>query len=248
MGSCVSYISDSSHIGGLITGVPWFGAATIALSVSLVVIVFNYRSAGFHDGKPIPLLVVLKKDLKLSQAENAKKDAIIQYLLNFMVRNLTLAEHDAEKDRVTKKVFKDGIEELVSSIKDAIFTLSITNVGGIRPRDESRRCSEGPNDEIVETGDLIDLLSSNDETENTKLTEEDTTLLEELYDDMSDFEAVTANTLRSSSSNSFDSGFSESSYIVRFANCDPAHDFCGGIEHAGKVISLFSDSIIELMG
>ena len=83
----------------------------------------------------------------------------------------------------------------------------------------SRHSYSQAKDEIS-TQNLIDLLDGSQESGISKLTEEDTTLMEEFSEDLSEAEGVENTTPDSSLNRSFGSEFEESSYIVRFADAD----------------------------
>ncbi|CAF9908534.1 MAG: hypothetical protein ALECFALPRED_004667 [Alectoria fallacina] len=178
-------------------------------------------------------LAALKKDLQISRAGNTNKEAVIQYLLQSSVSNARVKQTTVQLkeqflilktaiDRTTKE--NEEIKDKLSKVEDTIFALSAPSVPNSRPQSTSTSFSSRsdfpPKGELA-TENLIDLLGCSQEADSAKLMEEDTTLLEEFYEDGSDIEGVFKNTTPDPSLHQFsDSEFEGSSYIVHFADSD----------------------------
>ena len=178
-------------------------------------------------------LAALQKDLQISRAENTNKEAIIQYLLSSSVNNTRVREITVKlkeqlrvlktaNDRITKE--KEEIEGKLGNAKNTISALTtpgvFSSVAQSTSTSFSSRSDSPPKSEPV-TEDLIDLLDCSQESGSQKLVEDDTTLLDDFYEEESDVERVLKNTTPDQSLHqSSDSEFEGSSYIVRFANSD----------------------------
>lgn len=178
-------------------------------------------------------LAALEKDLQFSRAGNTNKEAVIKYLLQSSVSNARVKQTTVQLkeqliilrtaiDRTTKE--NEEIKDKLRKVEDAISALSTSTVPSSRPQSTatsfSSRSGFPPKSELV-TEDLIDLLACSQEADSAKLMDEDTTLLEEFYEDGSDIEGVFKNTTPDQSLHQFsDSDFEGSSYIVHFADND----------------------------
>lgn len=176
-------------------------------------------------------LGALEKDLQLSRAESTNKEAVIQFLLHSNVSNARVEETIVKLkdqllvlkrtiDRTNKE--NEEIKIKLSKVEDNVFALSTPSVPNARPESTSTsfssRSDSPPKSESV-AEDLIDLLGCSHESDSARLTEEDTTLLDESYEDESDIEEAFPNTTPDQSLHqSSDSELEGCSYIVRFAN------------------------------
>lgn len=150
----------------------------------------------------ISRLVLLEKDLQLAHADNIKKDAIIHYLL-YTRGTEPVLDNDAQKlkqeiSSLEKKIARyeeefQSIKTQLSRALDIIFTLSagkvdydgsqLFSVSGLS------RC-KAPHNPIPRVEDLIDLSNFGKEPVELTAPDEDTTLLEDNFDDLSDTETV----------------------------------------------------------
>ena len=199
------------------------------------------RPVGPPPGRSIPIaivnlstrLAVLERDYQNSQTENSKKEAAIQYLLHSKVGQGPSEKEIAELgDQVSSlkernsELTKDA-EQLRSQLQqalDIIFTLSTPIAAGFTPQSAQsydRDCVKGSKTasvDPVENNDLINLLECVEEYSDAKLNGEETTVLEDDYDDLSDDGIEVGKTARDQSlSQSFSSDLTdESSYNHRF--------------------------------
>ena len=176
-------------------------------------------------------LTALEKDLEISRVGNTNKEAVIQYLLQSSVSNARFKETTvklkeqlivlkATIDRIYKQ--NDEIKDKLGRAEDTISALSTSNF--LDSKSTSKSCStrsEFPPTSDVMTEDLIDLMGCSQESDSVKLTGEDTTLIDGLYEDQSDIEGVSENTTPDQSLHqSSDADFEGSSYIVHFSDSD----------------------------
>ncbi|KAK4690350.1 hypothetical protein P7C71_g6422, partial [Lecanoromycetidae sp. Uapishka_2] len=153
------------------------------------------RQAAAGDPDLITRFFLLEKDLQLAQAEITKKEAVIQYLLYSKLDRPT-PDQDAEK------------------LKRVIFSLTEKIAVYEEHFDQGREATEIVADKAE---DLIDLSVSGEASEGAKVLEEDTTLLEDSYDDLSDSEEPLGNSMPATNlADSFSSDRTEdSTYAVR---------------------------------
>lgn len=196
-------------------------------------------------------LTALEKDLKISQAGNIEKEAVIQYLLQSSVTNTRVKESTIKLkeqllllkttiDQNNKE--NEEIKDKLGKAEDTIFALSRRSVLNSRSQSTSTSfssCSDSlPKSEVV-TEDLIDLSGCSQESDSAKLTEEDTTLLDDIYDDKLDIEDIKTDTAPGQPSheshNSLDSEFQDFPYLVHFADNDEEDISKEGDEHMIKV-------------
>lgn len=194
---------------------------------------------GNGDAASLPIidlcthLGALEKDLEICRAENTNKEAVIQYLLQSSVDN-TCVKETIEKLKGQLLVLKtiinrtnketDKNRDRLGKVEDSIYALSTPSVPSPRPDSTSTSfssCSEcSPNSGVV-AEDLIDLLDCSQESDIAKLMGEDTTLLDESYEDESDIEGVFKSTTPDQSLyQSFASEFEGHPYITHFADSD----------------------------
>ena len=182
-------------------------------------------------------LAAMEKDIRVSQAENKNKESVIDYLLQTNVRNASVNGSTAKLqgqllalraaiEQTHKEVGE--IKEKLGKAEDAIITLSALNAPGSRSQSistsSSNRSDPPPKSEAV-SGNLIDLLDCSQDfsqdSSHAKAVEEDTTLLDNYYEEDLEIEGVLKNTIRDQSiPQSSDSEFEGSSYIVRFTDSD----------------------------
>ena len=178
-------------------------------------------------------LTALEKDLKISQAGNIDKEAIIQYLLQSRVSDARVKESTMKLkeqllhlktsiDRNHKE--NEEIKDKLGKAEETIYALSRRSVLNSRPHSTSKSFSsrsDSPSKSEVVTEDLIDLSGCSEESDSAKLTKEDTTLLDDFYEDDSDTQAVSKSTMPGHSLHRLsDSEFEGSSYIFRFSDSD----------------------------
>ncbi len=206
-----------SHHPGL--AVPAFGTAA------------GYPTAGPQIDL-ITRLFLLEKDLQIAQAENTKKEAVIQYLLNSKVSHPivedkagTLKEEISSLKEKNARYEKDfqRIRSRLRKTLDTIFVLSTAKTisDGSRSSPVSGPCcTKAPETVTIKAEDLIDLSGSGEDIGGTKDSEEDTTLLDDSYDDLSEFEGPLENAQPVSNlTNLFSSDSTEdSAYIRHFIN------------------------------
>ena len=170
-------------------------------------------------------LAAIEKDIQVSQAENKNKESIIDYLLQTNVRNASVNGSTAKLQgqlralraaiEQTHKEVRE-IKDKLEKAEDAIIALSTLNAPGSRTQSISTNRSYPP-----PSGDLIDLLDCTQDSSYAKAVEEETTLLDDYYEDDSETEGVLKNTIRDQlKPQPFDSEFEGSSYIVRFTDSD----------------------------
>ena len=178
-------------------------------------------------------LAALEKDLQIFRTGNVDKEAVIQHLLKSSVNNARAQEvtvkikEQLRELKTTNDQLKKENEEIKAKLRraeDTIFALSTPTVPNSRSQSISAsltsRSGFRPKSELV-TEDLIDLLGCSQASDSAKLVEEDSTLLDDFYEDELEIEGFFKNTTPDESLQpSFDSETIESSYIVRFANTD----------------------------
>ena len=196
-------------------------------------------------------LTALEKDLKISQVGNSEKEAVIQYLLQSSVSNARDKESTIKLkeqllllkttiDQVNKE--NEEIKDKLGKAKDIIFALSRRSILNSRSQSTSTSFSSGsdsPPKSGVVTEDLIDLSGCSQESDSAKLTEEDTTLLDEIYNDKLNTADATSDTTSAQSPheshNSLDSEFQDFPYLVHFADNDDEDSSKEGDERITKV-------------
>ena len=195
-------------------------------------------------------LALLEKDYQNSQAENANKEAVIQYLLHSKVGDEPSDNKAADlgeevlslKERISE-LNEDG-KQLRSQLQqalDIIFTTPTPITAGFAAQSSPTNDEDGSkttNIDVVKTHDLIDLLDCVEGSADAKLSGEDTTLLDDYHDDVSSIGEEPAKTAADQSlSQSLSSDLREdSSYIHHFvrdeSNVNPHED----VEKAAPVL------------
>lgn len=169
-------------------------------------------------------LFLLEKDLQIVQAENIKKEAVIQYLLNTKLAK-SIPDHHAEelkkiilslKEKITVyKGYFDKSRNKLRRGRDAILASGTPNVDTDSNGSSSTSgfdCSKASQNLIVKAEDLIDLSELGEDSAAARTSEEDTTLLEDSYDDLSDSENSLGEAAPVSNMvNAFSSGITEDS-------------------------------------
>ena len=187
-------------------------------------------------------LALLERDYQNSQAENAKKEAVIQYLLHSKVDDEPSNNKAADlrdevlslKERISE-LNEDGkqLRSQFQQVLDLIFTLPTPITAGFAAQSaptNDRDGSKTTNVDVVKTNDLIDLLDCVEGSADAKLSGEDTTLLDDYHDDVSSIGEEPAKTAADQSlSKSLSSDLIEdSSYIHHFvrdeSNVNPHED------------------------
>ena len=209
-------------------------------------------------------LATLEKDLQISQAGNANKDAVIQYLLQSSVSNarvnedtISLKEQLLFLKTTIGRMDKDNeeIKDRLQKAEDVIFAVATPSNSNSRPQSASTSfssCSDFPAKSGVVTDDLIDLLGCSHESEIAKCKEEETTLLDEDYEDDLETEGEFNNTTPDQSLHlSFDTEFEGPSYITHFADSDEdakpqnAVEVSGEVMHQGACVIQIADRIFD---
>ena len=190
--------------------------------------------ASLHPMDLCTRLVALEKELQISQAENAKKEAVIQYLLHSKASNPGLdaesEELQEEKSDLKKKIARlnedsERVNDKLRKALDTIFVLSTPDVAAMVSQSISPSCGSRRKSPSV---DLIDLLGSSEECASAVQTEEDITVLDGSYENEElEEEGVNEKTTPESSLlESYESHESlalesqGSRYIVHFAESD----------------------------
>lgn len=178
-------------------------------------------------------LAAMEKDIQVSQAQNKNKEGVIDYLLQTNVRNASVKGSTAQLQRqllalraTIEQTHKEvgEIKDKLEKAEDAIIALSTLNAPSSRSQSistsSSNRGYPPPKSEAV-SGDLIDLLDCSQDSSHAKAVEEETTLLDDYYEDESETEGVLKNTIRDQLlPQPFNSEFEGSSYIVHFTDSD----------------------------
>ena len=178
-------------------------------------------------------LAAMEKDIQVSQAQNKNKESIIDYLLQSNVRNASIKGSTAQVQgqllalrAAIEQTHKEvrGIKDKLEKAEDAIIALSTLNAPSSESQSistsSSNRSYPPPKSEAL-NGDLIDLLDCSQDSSHATAVEEDTTLLNNDYDDDSEIEGILKNAIRDQLiSQSSDSEFEGSSYIVHFTDSD----------------------------
>ena len=174
-----------------------------------------------------------EKELLLFRVENAKKEAVIRYLLqssnsdsNVDIKEIVvqLKEQHLALRTIINRINKES-EEIKSKLRkaeEAIVTLSTLSFPGSGHQSTSTSFSSYSNcptlGEVV-TEDLIDLLGCSQEFDNAKLSEEETNLLDN-FDVSENEEVLEITTPDRSVYQSFNLEHEGPSYIVHFAESD----------------------------
>lgn len=192
-------------------------------------------------------LTALEKDLQISQEENANKEAIIRYLLNNS--KLSNAPFDTEigklkvqNSNLKKKIARMNedsgrLKEKLRTARATIFALSVHGVAAVGSQSVPPSCNnrcKSPSSEV-----LIDLLGSCEEDASAVPSEEDTTLLGDIYDNDLDVEGIeteiTPGQSLHESHNPLDSESQDYPYLVHFADSDEEDKMKEGVESVTKV-------------
>ena len=212
---------------------------------------YGQFSQQLHQGRSLPLildngvaaspsianiythLAALEKDIQVSRAQNKNKEAVIDYLMQTNVRNASVKGSTAQLQgqllalrAATERTHKEvgEIKDKLKKAEDAIIALSALSVPSSRPHSISTSFSNRSYPSLksdVVSEDLIDLLDCSQDSGITKAVEEDTTLLDDYYEDDSEIEGVLKNATRDQLiPQSSDSEFEGSSYIVHFTESD----------------------------
>ena len=178
-------------------------------------------------------LGALEKDLQISEAGNNNKEAVIQYLLQSRVSNARVKEIilqlkaqllvlEETIDRIKKE--NEEFQDRLTKAEGTILALSMSSVPSSRTQSTSTSFSSHSDSSAksdLVTEDLIDLLGCSPESDKAKFKEEDTTLLDEFYEDESDIEGAFQNaTPDQSLHQSFDTELEQPTYITHFADSD----------------------------
>ncbi|KAL2046227.1 hypothetical protein N7G274_001674 [Stereocaulon virgatum] len=205
-----------------------------------------YPEPGDHTAAPTPehfmsfalvdlstRLAVLERDYQNCQAENAKKEVVIQYLLHSNVgqgpsekKVIELGDQVSSLKVRNSELTKD-VEQLRNQLQqalDIIFTFSTPIAAGFTAQPaqtKGRDCGEDSKTtsvDLVQKTDLIDLLECVEGSADVKLNGEETTWLEDDYDDVPvDGGEIGKTAADRSLSPAFSSDLTdESSYIHRF--------------------------------
>ncbi|KAM0794336.1 hypothetical protein BDR22DRAFT_711242 [Usnea florida] len=201
-------------------------------------------------------LIAMEKDIQVSRAQNRNKEAVIDYLLQTNFRNASVKESTAQLqgqllalkatiERTHKEVRE--INEKLGKAKDAIIALTTLNAPSPRSQSilttSSNRSYSHPNSEAVGE-DLIDLLYCSQEPSHAKAVGEDTTLLDDYYEDDSEIKGIIKNTTRDQLNSQFsDSEFESSSYIVHFTDSDGDDTQGDAIKLSTTEVQLPSDTL-----
>lgn len=181
-------------------------------------------------------LTALEKDLKISQLGNIEKEAVIQYLLQSSISNARVKESTTKlkeqllllKTTIDQKNKENKeIKDKLGKAEDTICALSRRSVLNSRSQSTSTsfssRSDSPPKSEVV-TEDLIDLSDCSQESDSAKLTEGDSTLLDDIYEDQLDVEDIKTDITPGQSSlesrDSLDSELQDFPYLVHFADSD----------------------------
>ncbi len=194
-------------------------------------------------------LAALEKDLQISRAENTNKDAVIQYLLHSSVSNARVNEDTVnlkEQLLVLKTTIarmrkeNEEIKDRLQKAEDVIFAVATPSIPNSRPQSTSTSFSsrsDSPAKSCGVTEDLIDLLGCSNESDIAKCKEEDTTLLDEDYEDELETEGEFNNTTPDQSLHlSFDTEFEGPAYITHFADSDEDAKPQNAVEVSGEVM------------
>ena len=184
-------------------------------------------------------LAAIEKEIQVLRAQNTNKEAVIDYLLQINLRNASVKESTAQLqgqlltpraaiERTHKEIGE--INDKLRKAKDAIIALTTLNAPSLRSQSILTSSSNSslplPKSKAV-SEDLIDLLDCSQDSSHEKALEEDTTLLDEYYEDDLEIEGVLENATRNkTNSQSSDPEFEGSSYIVHFI--DSAEDGAQG--------------------
>ena len=176
-------------------------------------------------------LVILEKDLESAHVESAKKEAVIQHLLQSKVKETAIEEtvNDQTEDIVHLQIEilqlredRRHFEATLQKALDAIVALSTTAIACTKPKTDAvqcSRCCSPPQKENVEVENLIDLRGPVEENTDHQLSEEESTLFDGSKDDASDFGKSPKEPIVEQKLNeSFTSNSSKSPYIIRFAD------------------------------
>ena len=178
-------------------------------------------------------LVALEKDLQISRADNSNKEVVIQYLLQSSVGSAGIKETTAQLkrqllalkttiDRTNEE--NEGIKEKLGKAEEAIIALSTPSVPTSGPQSTCTSfssCTGPPAKTGAETEDLIDLLGCNQLSESAKLTEGDSTLLDEDFTDEPDIERLSQRANLHQALHQYSvSEVGGSSYFVHFADSE----------------------------
>ena len=178
-------------------------------------------------------LAATEKDIQVSRAQNKNKEAVIDYLLQTNIRNASVKPSTAQLQRqllvlstAIERTHKElgEINDKLGKAKDTIIALTTLNAPISRSQSistsSSNRSYPLPKSEAV-SEDLIDLLDCSQDFSHEKALEEDTTLLDNYYEDESEIEGLFKDANRDPIiPQSSDSEFESSSYIVHFTDSD----------------------------
>ena len=200
-------------------------------SYSLPLILDNEVAKSPSVTKLCTQLAAMEKDIQVFRAQNQNKEAVIDYILQTNVRDTCVKQSTAQLqgqlltlraaiERTHKEVGE--INDKLGKAKDAIIALTTLNAPSSRSQSiltsSSNRSYPLPKSEAV-SEDLIDLLDCSQDSSHAKAVEEDTTLLDDYYEDDPEIEGVPKNATRDQlDSQSLDSVFEDSSYIVHFTD------------------------------
>lgn len=186
-----------------------------------------------------------EKDLELCRTENAKKEAVIQYLLQSSVSNTRISEITEKlKERLsalTTTIDRTNKEygERLLKVEDSVYALSTRSIlisGPVSTSTSFSGCSDCPQNSGVVAEDLIDLLDCSQESDSVKLMGDETTLLDQSCEEESNPESVVKNaTPNQSLRQSSDSEFQDFPYIVHFTDNDEEGNPNDSVKVATKV-------------
>ena len=178
-------------------------------------------------------LAAMEKDVQVSRAQNRNKEAVIDYLLQTNTKNTSVKESTAQLQgqllalrAAIERTHKDigEINDKLGKAKDAIIALTTLNAPSSRSQStltSSSNCSYPLSKSEAVSENLIDLLDCSQDSSHAKALDEDTTLLDDYYEDDLEIEGVLKNATRNKiNSQSLDLEFEGSSYIVHFTDSD----------------------------
>ena len=229
MGATLSHLGYASHQRYYNKGVP----QQLHQGCGPIPILGKGDTASFSVIDLCTRLVALEKDLQISRADNSKKEDVIQYLLQSSVGDAGVKETSVQLkkqlsalktviDRTSEE--SEEIKEKLGKAEEAIIALSTSSVPTSGPHSTCTSfssCTGPPATSGAETEDLIDLLGCKQGSDSAKLTEEDSTLLDDDHTDEPDIAGVSQRVMLHQALHHLSvSEVGGSSYFVHFANSE----------------------------
>ena len=179
---------------------------------------FVHRSTSTHVD-PYTRIALLEKELEYCKVEKATAELAVQYLANLGAKAVPCGNGDEQLAKLMSELTRANEDKLVLTAKlensQSIITTILT-CGKLAPLNYPS-IPDQKSQHSVETVDLIDLVDTVKLSGYGKGIQDDTTLLDTSYDELSEFDVAVDNAVKTEQQDRPDSiAFPDSEYIHHF--------------------------------